>query len=161
VAGCASASLYKRKSKPAKPGPAGIMDAVLQKTGLSSGEPKGESTATDSSSCGIGEWDPIFLGRADYLDNGLERDWSFRDVVFVDGEVITVRLPFRPCSPIAIADKQDNGDRIPHPPEDAIPTGLAKGMEKYLRRGFPEPNGRIKEAILASGGGKEANGSKM
>jgi len=58
------------------------------------------------------------------------------------------------------ADVKDNGDRIPHPPEDAIPTGLAKGMEKYLRRGPPKPNGRIKEAILASGG-KDANGSKM
>lgn len=92
--------------------------------------------------------------------NGLERDWSFKDVVFVDGEVIAVCLGLCSCIKKS-ADNKDNGDRIPHPPEDAIPTGLAKGMEKYLRRGRPEPNGRIKEAILASGGGDATNASKM
>jgi hypothetical protein len=26
--------------------------------------------------CGVAEWEPVWLGRADYLDNGVERDWS-------------------------------------------------------------------------------------
>jgi len=93
VAGCASASLYKRKAKPTQTTSTGIIDTLLQKTGLSSAAPGDDAPSAESSSCGIGEWDPVFLGRADYLDNGLERDWSFRDVVFVDGEVITVCFP--------------------------------------------------------------------
>jgi hypothetical protein len=40
--------------------------------------------------CGVGEYEAVWLGRADYLENGLERDWSFRDVVIVDGEVVGV-----------------------------------------------------------------------
>ena len=45
--------------------------------------------------CGVGEWDAVFLGRADYLENGVERDWSFRDVEIRNGEVINVGPP--PC----------------------------------------------------------------
>ncbi|ORY20089.1 hypothetical protein BCR39DRAFT_571435, partial [Naematelia encephala] len=73
--------------------------------------------------CGVGEWEPIWLGRADYLENGVERDWSFRDVVLRDGEVI-----------------EDNGDHGPHPPQDEIPAGLSPGMERFLRRGIPQAN---------------------
>ena len=40
--------------------------------------------------CGVGEWDTVWLGRTDYLDSGPERDWSFRDVETVNGEVINV-----------------------------------------------------------------------
>jgi hypothetical protein len=38
----------------------------------------------------VGAWEAVFLGRADYLENGVERDWSFKDAVIVDGEVIKV-----------------------------------------------------------------------
>ena len=47
---------------------------------------------------GVGEWEAVWLGRADYLPNGLERDWSYRDVVVVNGEVISVRLIHSPSS---------------------------------------------------------------
>jgi hypothetical protein len=30
--------------------------------------------------CGVGEWDAVWLGRADYLEKGVERDWSVRRV---------------------------------------------------------------------------------
>ena len=40
--------------------------------------------------CGVGEWDAVWLGRTDYLESGPERDWSFRDVEIVNGEVINV-----------------------------------------------------------------------
>jgi hypothetical protein len=43
--------------------------------------------------CGVGEWDPIYLGKADYLQGGVERDWSFRDVLLAGGEVIHVCPP--------------------------------------------------------------------
>jgi transcription factor C subunit 7 len=73
LAGCASTSLYKRKT-----------DAP------SAGGPTANAGFASNIPCGVGEWDVIYTGRADYLENGLERDWSLRDAVIVDGEVITV-----------------------------------------------------------------------
>jgi hypothetical protein len=70
-AGCASSSLYKRKAP-------------------SSSAESNTSKHNGDTACGVGEWDAVWLGRADYLDNGLERDWSYRDVVVVDGEVVNV-----------------------------------------------------------------------
>jgi len=66
TAGCATTSLYRRKSR--------------------------ESTTT-TPPCGVGEWDPVYLGRADYMQGGVERDWSFRDVLLAGGEVIHVSYP--------------------------------------------------------------------
>jgi len=63
-AGCASTSLYRRKKHD-------VDSSILE-------------------ICGVGEWDPIYLGRADYLPGGVERDWSFRDVLLAGGEVIHV-----------------------------------------------------------------------
>jgi len=66
-AGCATTSLYRRK---------------LGDTS--------SSTSISTLPCGVGEWDPIYLGRADYMPGGVERDWSFRDVLLAGGEVIHV-----------------------------------------------------------------------
>ena len=116
-AGCASASLYRRKTSSNAEAGAGAQNG----NGAASGDGQ-EHT-------GVGQWDPVYLGKADYLVNGLERDWSFRDIVVADhGEVIN-----------------DNGDQIPHPKEDTIPVGLGEGMERYLTRGMPARNTRIKE----------------
>ncbi|KAI9638251.1 uncharacterized protein MKK02DRAFT_22728 [Dioszegia hungarica] len=56
-AGCASCSLYKRKTPSTTSTPA-------------------SASEKDLPPCGVGEWEPVWLGRADYLDNGVERDWS-------------------------------------------------------------------------------------
>lgn len=61
-AGCATTSLYRRKIR--------------------------DSTSPEF--CGVGEWEPTYLGRADYMPGGVERDWSFRDVLLAGGEVIHV-----------------------------------------------------------------------
>jgi hypothetical protein len=51
--------------------------------------------------------------------------------------------------------------------EDEIPEGLAPGMERYLRRGYPKPNEQILEVVERSGGVSLAavdgasNGAKM
>jgi hypothetical protein len=66
-AGCATTSLYRRKTRDS-------------------------TTTTHSSPCGVGEWVPVYLGRADYMQGGVERDWSFRDVLLAGGEVIHVSL---------------------------------------------------------------------
>ena len=50
------------------------------------------ASSGDSEPCGVGEWTAMWLGRADYLENGVERDWSFRDVEIRDGEVVNVRF---------------------------------------------------------------------
>ena len=65
-AGCASTSLYRRKLR---------------------------DSTSETEFCGVGEWDPIYLGKADYLQGGVERDWSFRDVLLAGGEVIHVCPP--------------------------------------------------------------------
>ncbi|WVW82595.1 hypothetical protein I302_104606 [Kwoniella bestiolae CBS 10118] len=71
--------------------------------------------------CGVGEWEIVWNGRADYLPNGIERDWSFRDAVIKeDGEVI--------------ADKGDGGG---YTEKDLQPEGLVDGGERWLRRGRP------------------------
>lgn len=135
-AGCASHSLYKRKTPRERP-PPGAVQSALQSVGIVQG---------DQDPCGVGEWDAVYLGRADYLENGMERDWSFRDAVYENGEVIMVRREgFVWDCRVAHADGQDNGDRIPHPKEDARPAGLAQGMDRYLRRGAPRRNERLKE----------------
>jgi hypothetical protein len=72
------------------------VDTILDKTGLSSflkSDTESAPQLDEKSSplpCGVGEWEPVFLGKADYLENGLERNWSFKDVVVVNGEVIEV-----------------------------------------------------------------------
>ena len=43
-----------------------------------------------SEACGVGEWSAVWLGTAGHLENGVERDWSFNDVILQDGEVINV-----------------------------------------------------------------------
>ena len=48
------------------------------------------NTSSSGEACGVGEWLAVWLGRADYLENGVERDWSFRDVEIRDGEVVNV-----------------------------------------------------------------------
>ncbi|WWC58865.1 uncharacterized protein I303_101410 [Kwoniella dejecticola CBS 10117] len=71
--------------------------------------------------CGVGEWDIVWNGKADYLPNGLERNWSFADAVIKDdGEVIS-----------------DKGDGGSYTEEDLKPEGLVEGGEKWLRRGRP------------------------
>ncbi len=47
--------------------------------------------------------------------------------------------------------EQDDGDHGPHPADDEIPTGLAKGMERYLRRGVPPGNGQAVEVLGVKG----------
>jgi len=166
VAGCASHSLYRRKrpstqadgASTSKTILAGAVQAVREKIGVA-------SLPQHTVPCGVGEWEPVWLGRADYLDKGVERDWSFRDAVYVDGEVIMVSTGVAAIQD-GRADGQDNGDRIPHSPADSEPVGLAQGMEKYLRRGMPEKNLRIKESVASSNaqgagaipGGKNAEG---
>ena len=96
VAGCASHSLYRRKrstsTQPNGSAPAtsssssilgGAVQAVREKIGVA-------SLPQQTTPCGVGQWEPVYLGRADYLEKGVERDWSFRDAVYVDGEVIMV-----------------------------------------------------------------------
>jgi len=69
-----------------------------------------------STSGGVGGWTCRWDGRADYLPNGVERNWSFRDVVLNDeGEVI-----------------DDIGTGRPYTKEDELPVGLAPGLERYL-----------------------------
>nr|XP_019007368.1 uncharacterized protein I206_07819 [Kwoniella pini CBS 10737]OCF46149.1 hypothetical protein I206_07819 [Kwoniella pini CBS 10737] len=71
--------------------------------------------------CGVGEWEIVWNGRADYLPNGLERNWSFADAVIKDdGEVIN-----------------DKGDGGSYKEQDLKPEGLIEGGEKWLRRGIP------------------------
>lgn len=43
---------------------------------------------------------------------------------------------------------QDDGDQSPHPESDEYPAGLAPDMERYLRRGLPEPNTVIHEVEM-------------
>ncbi|KAG7539662.1 hypothetical protein FFLO_03461 [Filobasidium floriforme] len=63
----------------------------------------------------------VWNGRADYLVNGVERDWSFKDVVLnADGHVI-----------------MDRGDGRPHTASDELPLGLPKEFTKYLSK--PDP----------------------
>lgn len=94
VAGCASTSLYKRKSPSSNSSGswsvAGVLETVANS--LSTTTTTIESNGHSDVPCGVGQWDAVYTGRADYLTNGLERDWSFRDAVIVDGEVIPVSL---------------------------------------------------------------------
>ena len=95
LAGCASSSLYRRKSLPQAPG----LDATLTASRSTSSLAAASSLLALASSgndeaCGVGEWEAVWLGRADYLEKGLERDWSFRDVELRDGEVVNVRSAF-------------------------------------------------------------------
>ncbi|WRT64433.1 uncharacterized protein IL334_001365 [Kwoniella shivajii] len=85
--------------------------------------------------CGVGEWDIIWNGKADYLPNGLERNWSFKDVVLKeDGEVIN-----------------DKGDGEGHEVDDEWPEGLAEGAEEWLRRGRPPFGNNIKKSGVGLG----------
>ncbi|WWD09681.1 hypothetical protein V865_007809 [Kwoniella europaea PYCC6329] len=86
--------------------------------------PLPRSTGSQVVPCGVGEWEIVWNGRADYLPNGIERDWSFKDaLVKDDGEVIN-----------------DKGDGGLFSEKDLLPQGLADGAEKWLRRGRPPFN---------------------
>ncbi|KAL7419232.1 hypothetical protein Q5752_006069 [Cryptotrichosporon argae] len=117
VAGCASTSLYRRRIPP---------------PGAGSSPPPS----------GVGQWDIVWNGRADYLPNGVERDWSFRDAVIKDGEVVN-----------------DDGDHRPHDDADALPEGLGPGMDVFLRRGPPPPNTATGEVDADAGKGTGADAS--
>ncbi|KAK4689472.1 transcription factor C subunit 7, partial [Tremellales sp. Uapishka_1] len=130
-AGCASTSLYKRKSPEPHPSPPPTTPSETKKMGNHAGAGRHADVA------GVGEWEIVWNGKADYLVNGVERDWSFRDVEINDGEVIL-----------------DNGDQRPHQPDDELPVGLADGMEKYLRRGRPSPNSRAVDLDIIANKGK-------
>ncbi|WOO82871.1 putative protein [Vanrija pseudolonga] len=68
---------------------------------------------------GAGDWERVYDGRADYLPNGAERDWSWEQVgieTLDDGDTVW-----------------DEGDMQPYTPADDLPVGLAPGMDKYLR----------------------------
>ncbi|WVF70217.1 hypothetical protein IAT40_005006 [Kwoniella sp. CBS 6097] len=96
VAGTTTTSLYQRKPR------------------------SSTSNPSKNTAVGVGEWDILWNGRADYLPKGVERDWSFRDAVIKDdGEVIN--------------DKGD-GDK---PGESRYPEGLVEGGDRWLRRGRP------------------------
>lgn len=85
-AGSASCSLYRRRG----PGTSNATFKELQSvqrsgttTNISDSygmTPSIHATFLDSDSDLLdqrtGQWDPVWLGRADYLDNGVERDWS-------------------------------------------------------------------------------------
>lgn len=95
VAGCASTSLYRRKTLPL-PHQQQNEDVGLTASRSTSSLNAASSLLDLASSgdtsqpCGVGEWTAVWLGRADYLENGVERDWSFRDVELHDGEVVNV-----------------------------------------------------------------------
>lgn len=91
AAGCASCSLYRRKGVPAPSEDTGLT-ASRSTSSLNAASSLLDlaSSGDKDKSCGVGEWTAVWLGRADYLTNGLERDWSFRDVELHDGEVINV-----------------------------------------------------------------------
>ncbi|WVQ97675.1 hypothetical protein IAU59_004789 [Kwoniella sp. CBS 9459] len=110
IAGTTTTSLYKRK------------------------RPSSLSDSADASAGGVGEWDILWNGRADYLPKGVERDWSFRDAVIKDdGEVIS-----------------DNGDGK-KAGESRYPEGLVEGGERWLRRGRPPFEGVGGELLEAKG----------
>ncbi|GHJ87814.1 hypothetical protein NliqN6_4216 [Naganishia liquefaciens] len=101
-AGCASTSLYQRKS--------------AQSNGSSGDRNAGQTK--EGSDGGVGCWDCIWSGRANYLSQGEERNWGFQDIVLnAEGHVIS-----------------DKGDGRPVNPGDDQPIGLAPGMERYLKR---------------------------
>ncbi|WVQ76969.1 hypothetical protein IAR50_006648 [Cryptococcus sp. DSM 104548] len=114
IAGCASTSLYQRKP-PSLPSPS-ITQLPTPTT------PSHPSAPSQSQSplppCGTAQYTLLFAGNASYLPSGLERDWSFADVVLKpDGEVVN-----------------DNGDGEAHEGEE-WEEGLARGMEVFLREG--------------------------
>ena len=93
-AGCASCSLYRRKS-PSTQTQRPNEDTGLIKSRSTSSLAAASSlldlaSSGDPEPCGVGEWNAVWLGRADYLENGVERDWSFRDVELENGEVVNV-----------------------------------------------------------------------
>lgn len=118
TAGCASTSFYTRKQH-AKP--ASELPLATKTPTPKSFVPDGVVDENATGPVANGEWECHWTGRADYLKNGLERDWSFNDVVLNDeGHVI-----------------MDKGDGQPHVPEDELPLGLPKHLAKYLTK--PDP----------------------
>ncbi|WWD17621.1 hypothetical protein CI109_102062 [Kwoniella shandongensis] len=162
IAGCASTSLYQRKPPSSfslgsssnrsltdltKSRSTSSLNAADSLLALSTTSPSNTATGTGSSEtassstsstlpCGVGQWSIVYNGRADYLPNGLERNWSFADVVLKeDGEVVF-----------------DNGDGEGHQVEDEWPEGLRDGADRWLRRGRPP---------FGAGAGAGGQGSKM
>lgn len=70
---------------------------------------------------GCGAFERVYDGRADYLPNGVERDWAFSNIEIQNGELFG-DVP------------DDEGDYVEHTVEDELPVGLAVGMGKYLRK---------------------------
>ncbi|ODN78033.1 hypothetical protein L202_05116 [Cryptococcus amylolentus CBS 6039] len=105
VAGCASTSLYQRK-RPPLPSPSPLTTHLPTPTTPSHPSP----SKTKLPPCGTSQYTLLLSGHTSYLPSGLERDWSFADVVLKpDGEVV-----------------QDNGDGEAHEGE-VWEEGLAGG----------------------------------
>jgi hypothetical protein len=79
----------------------------------------------------VGAWEAVFLGRADYLENGVERDWSFKDAVIVDGEVIKVGDSQAPTPEWSSDDALDAADPAPGPVD--IPIFSAREAAASIR----------------------------
>lgn len=88
-AGCTSCSLYKRKAPTQQSSAStstteqfGTSRPIIteNRSTASLGAASGLLRLSESDGqlppCGVGEWEPVWLGRADYLTNGVERDWS-------------------------------------------------------------------------------------
>jgi len=91
-AGCASCSLYRRKGVTPPSEDVGLTASRSTSSLAAASSLLDLASSGDAEPCGVGEWSAVWLGRADYLENGVERDWSFRDVEIRDGEVINVCL---------------------------------------------------------------------
>ncbi|KAJ9096078.1 hypothetical protein QFC21_005443 [Naganishia friedmannii] len=132
-AGCATTSFYRRKA-PSTSNNAAQPEAKANKTSFHPPANGKKST--------VGCWDCLWDGRADYLTQGEERNWSFQDIILnAEGHVIS-----------------DRGDGNPVKPGDDQPIGLAPGMEKYLtredvysplKRGNAVPVQDIERAVLS------------
>lgn len=84
----------------------------------------------------VGAWEQLWNGRADYMPGGVERDWAVSG-----GGTTTVRvvwwctdalLQFHQVALAGGEVVEDEGDLLEHSPEDELPVGLVKGMDKYL-----------------------------
>ncbi|ODN90239.1 transcription factor C subunit 7 [Cryptococcus wingfieldii CBS 7118] len=122
VAGCASTSLYQRKPPPL-PSPS----TTQLPTPTTPSHPSHPAKAR-LPPCGTSQYTLLLSGHTSYLPSGLERDWSFADVVLKpgDGEVV--------C---------DYGDGEAHEGE-VWEEGLAggwEGMGRWVREGEQQGRG--------------------
>ncbi|KAJ9111692.1 hypothetical protein QFC19_001051 [Naganishia cerealis] len=147
-AGCATTSFYRRKS-PSRLDNATQLEPMTNGTASAPGSASLEQKNTEQQKAnnakspgGVGCWDCIWNGRADYLALGEERNWGFQDIILnAEGHVIS-----------------DRGDGRPVKPGDDQPIGLAPGMEIYLtrddiysplKRGTAVPGQNVERAVLS------------